>query len=159
MRKFILYAFFMTIIEARIEHLDQIIPLFDAYRVFYKQASDPKAAKDFLHERFLKKESIIYLALIDNKAVGFTQLYPAFSSVSMQQAYILNDLFVNSDYRRQGIGEALLNKAKAMCVNNNYKGLMLETAADNPAQHLYERLGWERETNLCYVWNNTHLHL
>lgn len=31
------------------------MPLFDAYRVFYKQESDVDAAQLFLEERFLKK--------------------------------------------------------------------------------------------------------
>jgi len=82
----------MTIIKAHIEHLDVIAPLFDAYRVFYKQASNLDAAKAFLHERLKNKESVIYLAIKDSKAVGFTQLYPLFSSVSMERMFILNDL-------------------------------------------------------------------
>lgn len=147
----------MTIIKAHIEHLDLITPLFDAYRVFYRKPSNKEAAKQFIFERLKNKESIIFLALVDNKAVGFTQLYPSFSSVSMQSIYILNDLYVDKDYRKQGIGVALLNRAKQLCKEQHYKGLGLQTETTNPAQHLYESLGWKKDPDLQYFWTNDSL--
>jgi len=147
----------MNIIKAHIEHLDQIVLLFDDYRVFYRKSSDKKAAKQFLFERLKNKESIIYLALIENQAVGFTQLYSSFSSVSMQPIYILNDLYVNKAYRKQGVGIALLNKAKQLCIETKFKGLGLQTETTNPAQHLYESLGWKKDPDLQYFWTNDEL--
>ena len=147
----------MNIIKAHIEHLDFIVSLFDAYRVFYRKPSDKDAAKQFLFERLKNKESIIFLAFVNDEAVGFTQLYPSFSSVSMQPIYVLNDLYVTKGYRKQGIGVALLNKAKQLCRNNNYKGLGLQTETTNPAQHLYESLGWEKDPDLQYFWTNNEL--
>ena len=109
----------MTIIQATIDHLNDLVPLFDAYRIFYRQPSDRKAAKDFLYKRLTKNDSIIYVAFVDKIAVGFTQLFPSFSSVSMQPLYILNDLYVDKEFRKQGIGGALLNKAKDLCKEKN----------------------------------------
>jgi len=142
----------MTIIQAHIEHLEDVVPLFNSYRIFYKQDSDIISAKQFLKERILNNESIIYIAYIEKEAVGFTQLYPLFSSVSMKSMYLLNDLFVKSNYRGKGIGEALINKAKALCEAQQNKGLALQTAADNPAQKLYERLGFIKDHDLYYYW-------
>ena len=147
----------MNIIKAHIEHLDLIVSLFDAYRIFYRKPSDKDTAKQFLFERLKNKESIIFLAFENGEAVGFTQLYPSFSSISMQPVYILNDLYVTKEYRKQGIGVALLNKAKQLCRNNNYKGLSLQTETTNPAQHLYESLGWEKDPDLQYFWTNDNL--
>jgi len=147
----------MIIIKAHIEHLDQIVSLFDAYRVFYRKPSDKDTAKQFLFERLKNKESIIFLALVNDEAVGFTQLYPSFSSVSMQPVYILNDLYVTKKYRKQGIGVALLKKAKQLCRSNNFKGLGLQTETTNPAQYLYESLGWEKDPDLQYFWTNDEL--
>ena len=147
----------MNIIKAHIEHLDLIVSLFDAYRVFYRKPSEKDAAKQFLFERLKNKESIIFLAFENGEAVGFTQLYPSFSSVSMQPVYILNDLYVTKEYRKQGIGVALLNKAKQLCRNSNYKGLSLQTETTNPAQYLYESLGWEKDPDLQYFWTNDEL--
>ena len=147
----------MTIIKANTEHLDLITPLFDAYRVFYKQESNLKTSKAFLQERFINNESTIYIAMKDNKAVGFTQLYPLFSSVTMERMFILNDLYVDRSCRNEGVGEALINEAKILCSSLNYKGLGLQTATDNPAQKLYERLGFKIDRDLQYFWTNSEL--
>ena len=144
----------MTIIQATIDHLNDLVPLFDGYRIFYRQTSDKKAAKDFLYKRLTKNDSIIYVAFVDKIAVGFTQLFPSFSSVSMLPLYILNDLYVDKEFRNQGIGVALLNRAKDLCREKNCKGLALQTERSNPAQYLYESLGWKKEKYLEYFWTN-----
>ena len=146
----------MEIRTATLTDLELIVPLFNAYRVFYGQESDPDAAHAFLKERILGDESIIFFALEDNTPVGFTQLYKTFSSVSLQPSFILNDLYVTPGSRKKGIGEALLNQAKYYCNALGYKGLSLETAVDNPAQKLYERLGWEKDEDYFhYFWKNS----
>jgi GNAT superfamily N-acetyltransferase len=144
----------MKIIEANSNQVKDLAILFDAYRVFYKQESNIEAAKSFLLNRLKQKDSIIYLAYIDDKAVGFTQLYPLFSSVSMKPMYILNDLYVDSNYRGKGIGEALINKAKSFSKEKQIKGLAIQTAFNNPAQHLYLRLGFVKDTDLQFFWTS-----
>ncbi|MBZ0326063.1 MAG: GNAT family N-acetyltransferase [Altibacter sp.] len=144
----------MTILQAKQEHLSQLVPLFDGYRVFYKQPSNPEAVRNFLSERFKKNDSVIFLARDENgKGLGFTQLYPSFSSVAMQRTYILNDLYVEAAARGKGVGEALMTQAKSFAIQEGSRGLTLETDHDNPAQKLYERLGWKKDTHVFhYTW-------
>ncbi|WP_298903975.1 GNAT family N-acetyltransferase [uncultured Psychroserpens sp.] len=144
----------MTITHAQLKDLDALIGLFEGYRIFYKQEPNPQAAKRFLTQRIVKNDSIIYIAYVNNQPAGFTQLYPLFSSVYMKSIYMLNDLYVASKFRNQGIGEALINRAKHLCQSENNKGMAIQTAFDNPAQHLYERLGFERDTDLQFFWKN-----
>nr|WP_321230364.1 GNAT family N-acetyltransferase [uncultured Psychroserpens sp.] len=144
----------MTITRAKLKDLNDLASLFDAYRVFYKQNSNIEAAKRFLKQRMIKNDSIIYIAYDNDEAVGFTQLYPLFSSVSMKPMYMLNDLFVSSTHRGQGIGEALIERAKQLCQTENNKGLAIQTAFNNPAQHLYERLGFKKDPDLQFFWSN-----
>ena len=144
----------MNIIQAQSQHLDDLVPLFEGYRQFYKQSSNIEGATAFLKERIQNNESIIFIAYLDAIPVGFTQLYPLFSSVSMQRMLLLNDLYVVNDCRGKGVGKALIDAAKMLCVQNNYKGLSLETANDNPAQHLYEREGFIKSDFLHYFWSN-----
>ena len=145
----------MKIVKAQIEHIEDVAPLFDGYRVFYKQESNIDHAKTFLKARILNNESVIYIAYNNGKAVGFTQLYPLFSSVSMERMYILNDLFVSSDVRGKGVGHELIQAAKGLCIEKQYKGLGIQTANDNPAQHLYQRLGFVKDPDLQFFWTNT----
>ncbi|RNC79785.1 MAG: N-acetyltransferase [Winogradskyella sp.] len=145
----------MTTHQATINHLNDLAPLFDGYRQFYKQSSDIEGAKGFLNERLQKNDSIIFIAYIDEKPVGFMQLYHLFSSVSMRPMYLLNDLYVHADNRGKGIGEALINEAKKTAIANQQKGIAIQTAYDNPAQDLYQRLGFEKDTDLHFFWTNT----
>lgn len=141
------------IVQAKEEHIPILIPLLDKYRVFYDQISDEQAAERFLESRMKNKDSVIFLAIYKGSPAGFTQLYPSFSSVSLKPIFILNDLYVIHEFRNKGIGEVLLNYAKEYCKLLEYKGLALETAIDNPAQKLYERLGWNKNTTtLHYFW-------
>ena len=140
----------MTIITATLDHLEQLAPLFDAYRVFYQQDSDLEAATVFLRERFLLRENVIFLALEGQTALGFTQLYPSFSSVSLKRLWILNDLFVIPEARGQRVGEALIGAAVELATQSGAVGVQLETAHSNlSGQKLYERLGFQRE-DLAY---------
>jgi len=83
---------------------------------------------------------------------GFTQLYPSFSSTSMQPLYILNDLYVVPAARRLGVGRALLERARAFAAGAGAATLVLQTAITNlPAQTLYELLGWRRD-ELYYTY-------
>lgn len=147
----------MIIIKAEIQHLKDLTPVFDSYRVFYKQTSNPEAAKQFLKQRLEKQDTIIYIAYAEEKAVGFMHLFHSFTSVGMQSIFILNDLFVDKNYRKQGIGVALLNQAKQKAEQDKCKFIALQTETTNPAQFLYESMGWKKDVDLQYTWENTNL--
>lgn len=137
----------MLIQRVTLSNVKDLVPLFDAYRQFYGQAKDLEGAKSFLTKRLEKDESVAFLAKDETslKYAGFVHLYPIFSSVSMRKMWLLNDLFVDADFRRKGIGKALMNAARDLAASTNAKGLMLETGIENrSAQELYESLGYER---------------
>lgn len=128
--------------QATIENLEELAYLFNEYRIFYKQESDVERAKTFLFDRLELKESVIFLAkeVESSNALGFTQLYPSFSSVSMKRLWILNDLFVLDEYRGRGVAQLLLDVARDYAIQSKAKGIELATAIDNvKAQRLYER--------------------
>lgn len=124
-----------------------VAPLFDAYRQFYGKPAEPDVALRFVSERLANADSAIFLALGDDgEALGFTQLYPSFSSVSAGRVYILNDLFVAPQGRGKGIGRALLDAAAAFGREKGALRLALSTARTNTtAQGLYESQGWVRD--------------
>ena len=143
----------MNVIEAGPEHLDQLAPLFDGYRAFYRQAPDIEGARRFVSARLTRGDSKVFLALDDEgTALGFVQMFPSFSSVSMKDLWILNDLFVAPEGRRQGVGRALMDRARQLALDTGAKGLVLETEADNhTAKRLYEELGWELDGSHHYA--------
>ena len=133
------------------DDLDLIAPLFDAYRQFYKQPPDLPVARAFLLERFRNSESVVFVALArDGSALGFTQLYPSFSSASARRIFILNDLFVTPEGRRRGVGRSLLEAAADFGRSAGAARLTLSTALDNSsAQALYASAGWQRDHVFC----------
>lgn len=134
--------------RATLADLDALAKLFDGYRVFYKQASDPALARAFIEERLRLDESVIFIARGgSHEALGFTQLYPMFSSVAARRIWVLNDLFVAPAARKCGVARALMDRARDFATKKNALRLILETAEDNhAAQALYESLGYVRES-------------
>jgi len=138
-------------VRAELDDLESLVPLFDGYRQFYRQPSDPVGARAFLAERLKRDESVIFLAIVDGVAVGFTQLYPLFSSVSMKRVWLLNDLFVAPTGRRAGAGRALLDRAERWARETGAKGLTLSTEITNAtAQRLYESAGWTKDDEFVH---------
>jgi GNAT superfamily N-acetyltransferase len=134
--------------QATIFDLETIVSLLDAYRQFYRRPSDPDLARRFLLERFQHNESIIFLALReDGSAVGFTQLFPSFSVLAAARIFILNDLFVSPEARRNRVGALLLDAAVRFGRAVGAVRLTLSTEVTNQqAQRLYEKEGWTRQT-------------
>lgn len=136
--------------RATLGDLDALAPLFDGYRTFYEQASDLARARDFLRERMLREESVIFLARDGGTALGFTQLYPMFSSVRTAPVWVLNDLFVAAQARGRGVARSLLDVAMAHARATGAARMTLSTALTNTAaQRLYEAHGWTRDTEYC----------
>lgn len=134
----------MNIVLANIDHLADVAMLFDHYRVFYHQISNFHGAEQFIADRFRNQDSTIFLALDDDNGVGFTQLYPSFSSVSMGRVWILNDLFVLPSHRQQGIATQLMQAAADYGRETGVIRLALATEKTNTeAQALYESLGYQ----------------
>lgn len=127
------------------DDLHALAPLFDDYRGFYGQPSDPKLARDFLAARLGNGESVVFLASDAADApAGFTQLYPMFSSVRAARIWVLNDLFVAPQARECGVARALLDAAARFARDDGAIRLELETTPDNDAaQALYRSMGWQ----------------
>ena len=134
-----------TIHRATVDDLDALVPLFDSYRQFYAQPSDPGAAYAFLSARMHRDESMVLLARVETGAVvGFTQLYPTFSSVRTARVWVLNDLYVDTAARGCGAARALLQAAAQFARDDGAIRLELETTPDNThAQALYHATGWQ----------------
>ena len=137
----------VRIIQAGLEHVPLVAPLFDRYRQFYRQPADPAGTAAYLHERLSRQQSIVLVALDASTrpvALGFVQLYPTFSSIRMKPVLILNDLFVAEEARRAGVARRLMNAARDQARAAGAVRLELSTAKDNvSAKALYLELGYE----------------
>lgn len=134
--------------RATLADVEGLVSLFDQYRQFYGQRSDPGRARSFLSERLRRRESTILLASGVRGAVpiGFAQLYPCFSSVSAGRSWILNDLFVAPHARRQGVATLLMTAVRRHAMRTDAVWVELTTGQDNrDARRLYEALGYRED--------------
>lgn len=132
--------------RATAHEVDELVPLFNAYLDFYRCPAEPARVRAFLAERLAQRQSVVFLARLDGRSVGFVQLYPGFSSLALAPAWTLNDLFVEPAARGQGIAEALMTAARDLARDTGAAELVLQTARDNAtAQRLYARLGYRRD--------------
>ena len=141
---------------ATIADLLQLSSLFNLYRVFYRKQADVEGANTYLRERIQNNESVIFVAEEENNLLGFTQLYPQFSSTRMMRSWLLNDLFIAQEHRGRGISKKLLEAAKQLARDTNAVGLLLETEKTNETgNRLYPSTGFVLydETNF-YWWAN-----
>ncbi|MVN91904.1 GNAT family N-acetyltransferase [Mucilaginibacter aquatilis] len=137
----------MKIKRIDVDELNLVADLFDQYRVFYKQQPDKAASTSFLSQRLSNKESVIFVALDGaDQPVGFTQLYPKYSSAKLTKNWILNDLYVAEAYRKRGIGEQLIKTAMEFGKQTGATFIQLETQKENyTAQSLYKAIGFEQQ--------------
>lgn len=141
--------------QASLADLDALAGLFDEYRRFYGGESDLPAAKAFLRARFDHGESTMFIAHDRTSPVGFAQLYPSFSSLSMARTFILNDLYVHLLLRRRGVATRLLTAAENFGSTLGAVRLTLSTAITNEgARALYAAAGWKRDEQF-HVFHRT----
>lgn len=130
--------------------MDLLTPLFVKYREFYGEHPVPDSSRDFLEKRLRREESVIYLALHDeddNKLLGFCQLYPSCSSLSLKRVWILNDIYVAEDARRHVVADHLIQKARKMAREIQAVRMRVSTSANNEvAQKVYESIGFREDT-------------
>ncbi|NLP52426.1 GNAT family N-acetyltransferase [Bacillus sp. RO1] len=143
----------MEIYQATMKDLEGAANLFYMYRTFYQQTPDLEGARAFIKNRLENEDSVIFVAKLNHEYVGFTQLYPTFSSISMKRAWILNDMFVDSKARNHGVGGMLLQKAKEFAIQTGAKSITLETTPDNEgAQRLYVKNGYKKDDQFYHYY-------
>lgn len=142
----------MHVTRAHVEDISRVAPLFADYRKWYGQPYDLDAATAFLTERLQRDESIVLMASDGDGVVGFTQIYPSFSSTQLAPIWILNDLFIAEEARGTGAVDALLKVAALLAEETGAIAIELATAHDNlRAQAVYDRHGYQPdETFLHY---------
>lgn len=130
-----------------LDDIEELLPLFLGYRVFYKREKLPEESRAYMRARFGAGDYVGFLARLDGKAVGFAILSATFSSGVMKRIWLLNDIFVEPSVRKAGVGAALMKRVDEFGRESGAGRLDLFTAQDNKtAQSVYERAGWKRDT-------------
>ena len=131
--------------RATVSDLAELHVLVEKYRAFYKQPENEKTLS-YLEQRLKNDQAVVFIARFDGEAVGFTLLYPTFSTVSLSDIWLLNDLYVDESARGKGIANQLMDVAEVAAKEAGATRVFLRTANDNlPAQALYEGRNWVKD--------------
>lgn len=135
----------MKVRQAIIEDLNELAQLFADYRVFYGQDFELEKTRSFIQQRLESKDSIIFIAIQSDTILGFSQLYPSFTTIGVQEIWILNDLFIKPKFRQNGVAKMLIEHILEYSKDTNRKKVILSAAYNNDkAQRLYEKLGFTK---------------
>lgn len=136
----------MRIFQATLEHLDALTPLFVAYREFHGAMPAAELSREFLQQRIQQQDSSIFIAELDGHAVAFCQVYPSFSSLTLRPIWILNDIFVQEDFRGQHIAESLIRHTLTQAAEQDVVRVRVSISQYNEAaQRLFESTGFTED--------------
>ena len=133
----------LRIVAANEENFGELLDLIEDYQRFYKVDDIQRERNRRFFSRFLEhpEEGLQFIAYLDGKAVGFITLYFPYSSTRATAFALMNDLFVSSGVRGEGIGLKLIEKARDVAKARGFNSLSWMTAQDNEtAQRLYDRM-------------------
>jgi ribosomal protein S18 acetylase RimI-like enzyme len=132
--------------EIREAGADDADELFDLYAIVVEEGSAFPAAHPATREGFdrtwMEDKTVVLVARAGGRVAGSYHLVPNFSG---RAAHIGNaGYMVHPDFRRQGIGRALVEHSLAEAPRHGFDALMFNLVFEsNPARHLYEGFGFK----------------
>jgi ribosomal protein S18 acetylase RimI-like enzyme len=139
----------MKILVLTVSQIEQLLPLIESYWrhdtiVGYEPSRLRRQLTEFLSEAAY---GCGWLATRGDTAVGYLLCSFVYSFEHGGLMAEIDELFVATAFRRQGIGQALLGRAQAELATRGCRHLQMQVADDNTrAQGFYRRLGFEQKT-------------
>ncbi|QWH18009.1 GNAT family N-acetyltransferase [Bacillus mycoides] len=93
-------------------------------------------------ETVLALEVILYVAKINNEVAGSVQLHLVTKPNGIHRAEICK-LMTHPNFRRNGIGRSLMQKAEERAKQENRSLLVLDTREGDPSNRLYKSLDYQ----------------
>ncbi len=86
------------------------------------------------------------VAFHESKPIGYAMFYPYFASFRGQCGYYLEDIFIAEDFRRNGLGEAMVRIIAKLAQQRGFERIDFQVLEWNsPAVKFYEKLGAIRD--------------
>jgi GNAT superfamily N-acetyltransferase len=86
------------------------------------------------------------VAFHDEDPIAYAMFYPYFASFRGQCGFYLEDIFIAEDFRRNGLGEAMIKIVAKLAKQRGYERIDFQVLEWNtPAVKFYEKLGAVRD--------------
>jgi GNAT superfamily N-acetyltransferase len=86
---------------------------------------------------------VLLAAFLEDELVGTVQVVAAWPPNQPHRADVTK-LLVRRSARKRGIGQRLMARAEVDARNQGWTLLVLDTVTGDPAERLYERMGWTK---------------
>lgn len=119
--------------------------LWTDYLVFYKTDLSEEITNT-AWDRIVSGEIESIAVFDDEKLIAFMHFHTQINTWKIGKVYYLEDLFVSSEYRRQGIAKTLIEHLFELAQNNGYERVYWLTDKNNKqAQTLYEKFATQTD--------------
>lgn len=110
-------------------------------------------AAEILSGLMVQPNFVFFLAKCNGEWAGFGNCFVNFSTFKAKQLLNIHDFAVAPQFRKMGIGKALMNEICNYSRKNHFCKVTLEVRNDNPkAQNLYKSLGFSDCNPAMYFW-------
>lgn len=123
------------------DKLDQLLTLLIRDEVQYDKTIDPGFMVIKFYENFVNDPNrCLLVAEENNEIVGYLYGFKQQKDpVSDKKEYLLDALYVDPNYRHQGIGSALIDEFKTWCLESNATCITVNVCSENKeAKELYK---------------------
>jgi GNAT superfamily N-acetyltransferase len=130
----------VTLRDATPDDVPEILALIHELAEYEKAADDVAASEDDLHKHLFgdRPAAHVVLAEADGQVAGFAFWYPTFSTWVGRPGIWLEDLFVRPQFRKRGLGLALLQDLRRR-TDGRVEWAVLDW--NEPSIDFYESLG------------------
>ena len=131
--------------DARIDEVEELLPLMRAYCDFYEVSPPDSGLLEMARTLVAEPEQgSLFIARGREGAVGFAAVGWKWASTRGARIGVMEDLFVVPEARGKGVADALIEVCAGRCRERGMPVLEWVTAPDNRrAQAVYERTGAE----------------
>ncbi|MED1410965.1 MULTISPECIES: GNAT family N-acetyltransferase [Bacillus] len=130
-------------LDEDIEELSELLKTVvdDGASIGFLPTLEQKEATNYW-QTVLAPEVILYVAKVNNEVAGSIQLHLVTKPNGIHRAEICK-LMTHSNYRRNGIGRSLMQKAEERAKQENRSLLVLDTREGDPSNRLYKSLDYQ----------------
>ena len=131
---------------------DDIGALERLYQQFWNEKSNVQLMKKQFSELSRNDDYIFLIAEIDNSVVGSTMGIVCYELYGECQPFIvMEDLVVDEDFRKIGVGKALVDELESLAKQKNCYQILFMTEADRKGTiKFYESLGFDSKVNVGF---------
>ena len=134
----------LTIRKIKPEDLPSVISLLREFAAFEHLSEYCTATEERFYDAMFGDKAVVegLIAFDENTPVGYALFYPNFSSFRGQQGMHLEDIYINAEYRRSGIGETMLKEIARITAARGFERIDFFVLDWNtPAVNFYKKLG------------------